>query len=79
MVRIVRTGKVIQKIAKGGRVLSGSSFRTLEDAKRLEKQYKHDMKLGLNVEVGTKREVYASESSKKAVKRYRQELKRKGK
>lgn len=58
MVTIVRTGRTIQKKAKGGRVLSGATFKTLEDAKRLEKQYKKDQAAGHPVEVGTKREYY---------------------
>lgn len=58
MVKIVRNGKTIRKIAKGGRVLSGSTFKTLEDAKRLEKQYKKDQAAGHPVEVGIKREYY---------------------
>jgi hypothetical protein len=64
MVRIVRTGRTIRRIAKGGRVLSGSDFNTIEDAKRLEKQYLKDEKAGHTVVVGMKRGYYLPKGHK---------------
>jgi hypothetical protein len=54
MVRIVRTGKIIQKFSKDGKLLSGASFKTVEDAKRLEKKYNEYIKKGKTFHVGMK-------------------------
>jgi hypothetical protein len=54
MVRIVRTGRIIQKLAKGGRVLSASTFKTLEDAKEFEELYRIALKKRIPFEVGMK-------------------------
>jgi len=50
MVEIVRYGRIVQKKDSKGKIMEGSTFKTVEDAKRIER----DLKSGKKKHVGTK-------------------------